>query len=127
MQKRPVIYLLLLVALAAILGLMGCGSRQGTLRGQVTNKQTGEAVAQVRVAVYGLTDIGGSGQPAVYQKGAVLQEQVTDEKGGYAFSLGPGNYVVQAWVNDQKVGDRMVNVKSGRATDVDFEVELPSP
>lgn len=127
MQKKRVTYALVLMFAAAVLGLGACGNRQGALKGRVTNKQTGQAAAQLRVAVYGLTDIGGGSQPAIYQKGEVLQEQLTDESGGYVFSLGPGNYVVQVWASDQKVGDRMVSIKSGRTAAVDFEVELPSP
>jgi hypothetical protein len=81
----------------------------------------------VRVVVYRLTGADDSGQVTVYQKGTALQEQVTDEKGDYLFSLEPGAYVVEVWVNDQKVGNRLVKVEPGRSATTDFQVESPSP
>jgi hypothetical protein len=127
MQKRLEVYALLLM-MAAGLGLAGCGTqRPGKIGGAVSDAQSGKAAAQAHVVVYGLSNPEGTVQIEVYQKGGVLQEALVDEKGEYSLSLNPGAYIVEVWVNGQKVGNRMVKVRSGRAAVVDFKVELPSP
>jgi hypothetical protein len=89
--------------------------------------ESGMVVAQARVVVYGLSNPEGTVQIEVYQKGSVLQEALADDKGEYSLSLNPGAYVVEVWASGQKVANRMVKVRSGRAAVVDFKVEMPSP
>jgi hypothetical protein len=127
MERGKLVCFVLLVLAASALSLSACGNRPGQIKGKVTDAQSGVAVAQARVVVYDLTDTGVGGQVPVYQKGAVLHEQVTDEDGNYAFSVQSGPHIVEVWVDDQKVGDQMVQVRSGRSAVTNFQVEPPSP
>jgi hypothetical protein len=127
MQRRLPVYALLFIMTAG-LGLAGCGiQRPGKITGTVSDVESGMVVAQARVVVYGLSNPEGTVQIEVYQKGSVLQEALADDKGEYSLSLNPGAYVVEVWASGQKVANRMVKVRSGRAAVVDFKVEMPSP
>jgi hypothetical protein len=131
MNRKPVMsrfHLLqgLLIVLAlGILSLAGCGKQAGTAEGTVRDSASQEAVSQAQVVVFGLESLEGAGDLDVYSKGALLQKQFTDENGAFSFSLEPGRYVIQVWVEGLEVGDRMVQVKPGQATPVDFSIEIP--
>jgi hypothetical protein len=84
-------------------------------------------VSQAQVVVFALETIDGAGSLDIFGKGTLLQKQFTDENGKFSFSLEPGSYVIQVWVEGLEVGDRMVQVKPGRMTAVDFTVEIPPP
>jgi len=116
---------LLIVLALGILSLAGCGNQAGTAGGTVRDATSQEAVGQAQVVVFGLESLKGAGNLDVYSRGAILQKQFTDESGSFSFSLEPGNYVIQVWVDGVEVGDRMVQIKPGRATTVDFSIEIP--
>jgi hypothetical protein len=46
--------------------------------------------------------------------------------GSDRLSLAPGNYIVQVWDGETRLGDRLVEVKAGRKVQVDFEVTPPA-
>jgi hypothetical protein len=126
MQKVPR-YTFLFVLVAGLLSLAACGNRPGKVEGRVTDAQNGQALAQMRIVVYGLSESADVTNVNAYVKGGVVQEQATGEDGRYSLSLDPGAYIVQVWANDQQVGDRLVKIQPGRAETVDFQVEMPAP
>jgi hypothetical protein len=127
MHKKLSRYTLLSVLIAGLLSLAACGSRPGQVAGTVTDGQSGQALAQMRIVVYGLGKAADVTNVDAYLKGDVVQEQATGEDGRYSISLDPGAYIVQVWANDQKVGDRLVKIQAGRAETADFQVEMPAP
>ena len=126
MKRSPVLQALLIVLALGISSLAGCGNRPGTAEGTVRDAASQEAVGQAQVIVFALESLKGSGSMDVYSKGALLEKQFTDENGNFSFSLEPGSYVIQVWVEGLEAGDRMVQVKPGRVTTVDFSVENSS-
>lgn len=128
MKKKGIGYFALALALMfGVLGLAGCGDKLGAVEGTVTDAATGELVPNARVVVYGLEKVEGMGNLDTFTKGLILQKQFVDEDGGYSLSLEKGTYVFQVWIEGMEVTDRMVEVKSGRTTTADFEVQVPSP
>ncbi len=121
--KRWILVPLVVLLLGAVV-LAGCGDQQGRVSGQV-NGPNGEPLARAEIAVYQLTRHEEATNMNVYQKSGVLLTETTDGDGKYSLSLEEGAYILQVLVNNQKVGDRLVNVTGGRATTVDFQVEMP--
>jgi VCBS repeat-containing protein len=127
MFKKVVFCGILAVLAMGTLSLAACDRRPGLVTGTVTETPSGKPVANAEVVVYELKKFEGVTNMNVYQKGSVLQKQVTDENGAFSFSLAPAQYVIQVLVQGQKAADRMVKVQSGRTTTVEFEVGVPSP
>ena len=126
MRRSPVLRALFIALALGLLSLAGCGNRPGTAEGTVRDAASQEAVGQAQVIVFALESLKGAGNLDVYSKGAVLEKQFTDENGNFSFSLEPGSYVIQVWVEGLEAGDRMVQIKPGRVTTVDFSVENSS-
>ena len=127
MRRFISIFGLLIVMAIATLSSASCGSRPGTVEGMVTEAESGEAVQQAQVSVFALERFEDVSNLEVYEKGNLLTEQLTDENGKFSLSVEPGSYVIQVWTKDLEAADRMVQVKSGRVTTVDFSLGIPSP
>jgi hypothetical protein len=113
--------------LLVLLVLVSCGNRPGVVEGRVRSAQGGELAGQILVVAYELKRSEEVGQLDVFQKGVLLRKELINEAGRYAFELEPGSYVVEVWQDGLEVTDRLVEVKAGRTTTVDFEVTAPSP
>jgi hypothetical protein len=116
----------LLVLLILLPGLAACGNRPGLIEGSVRPAQGGELAGQILVVAYELKKSEEVGQLDVFQKGVLLRKELIDDAGRYAFELEPGSYVVEVWQDGLEVVNRLVEVKAGRTTTVDFEVPAPS-
>lgn len=127
MKRILSIYGLAAALVVVALVLAGCGRKPGTMEGTVTNAQSGEPIAGATVAVFALDRFKDVSNIDVYKKGIILHKLVTDENGQYTLSLDADSYVVQVWVEGIEVTDRMVEIKPGRSTTLDFSVEVPSP
>jgi hypothetical protein len=125
MGKTISILVLLAMAVIGSLGLMACGDQPGVVEGTVTQASGGEPMAQTQVVIYGTKKAEEVTGLDVYQKGPLLQKQLTDENGRFSFSLEPGSYIIQVWIQGLEVADRMVKVKAGRTTTTDFAVAVP--
>ncbi|MCL7451495.1 MAG: hypothetical protein M8467_00415 [Anaerolineae bacterium] len=118
----------LLAALFLIsLSLLACGNQAGVIEGTVTQTGDGLSLDQAEILVYGLQRAEGDSQLDVFQKGDVIQREPIAEDGSYRLSLPPGSYIVQVWLGDARLGDRLVEVRAGRETKADFEVTFPNP
>jgi hypothetical protein len=117
----------LLVLLILLPGLAACGNRPGVIEGSVRSAQGGELAGQILVVVYELKKSEEVGQLDVFQKGVLWRKELIDDADRYAFELEPGSYVVEVWQDGREVVDRLVEVKAGRTTTIDFEVPTSSP
>jgi hypothetical protein len=125
--KRLSVYGLVTLLILSASSLGACGNQPGEVRGVVTVASSGDLVTQAQVVVYQLDRAKKVTGADVFVKGSILQKQFVDDKAHYSFSLEPGSYIVEVWVEGLEVGNRMVQVKSGRASTADFQVEMPSP
>jgi hypothetical protein len=122
MKRKFAFYGLLIVLMIGALCLAGCGSGPGTVEGTVIDASDGTPIADAEVIVLDLKRYEAVGDMNVFQKGTAIQKVLTDENGAYSVSLDPNSYVIQVWLEDVEVADRMVEVKPGRATTIDFSV-----
>jgi len=127
MKQISLIYRLAVVLVVVALVLAGCGRKPGTMEGTVTDAQSSEPIAGATVAVFALERFQDVSNMDVYKKGVILHKLSTDESGQYTLSLDADKYVIQIWVDGIEVADRMVEIKPGRSTTADFNVEVPSP
>jgi hypothetical protein len=118
---------LLVVLFVVSMGLASCGNQPGTIEGTVTGARWGEPVSQAKIDIFALEKPEDVSNLQIYEKEAILQEQLTDENGTFSISLAPGTYVLQVWVQDLEVANQMVEIRAGRATKLDLRVEIPSP
>lgn len=113
-----------IVSVMGFLGLIGCETQPGKVTGTVY--QGSKPAANAHVVVYELKSEQVSGLE-VYQKGQILYKQLSDASGAFSFSLSPGAYVIEVWIEGLEVASRMVKVKPGRTVTVDFEVMVSAP
>jgi hypothetical protein len=124
------------VVLLALLLLAACGGGDGTVRGIVTQAKdaqrsledpanVGEPLAGAAVVAYNLERYGEVQQPEIYRKTTIAYKGTSAEDGSFSFSVPPGKYVVEVWVNGLTAGNRQVTVKSGGVSDANFNVKLP--
>ena len=125
MSKNIPFLSLLMAVLWGVFCLASCGGRPGTVKGTVVDSQSGQPVVDAQVVVYELMEAKDVTNLSVFQKGVILQKQVTDGDGAFSFSLEPADYVIQVWIDGLEVADRLVKVKSGRETPLDLEVSVP--
>jgi uncharacterized membrane protein len=124
--RISLIYLLALLAMGAG-GLASCGKQPEVVQGTVTQAQDGKPVAQATVRIFQLTEVEGTTNVNVFQKGDVLQTLLADEKGAYSVSLLPGNYVIEVQAEGLQTKSSLVEVKQGETTTRDFSLAAPSP
>lgn len=127
---------MLAVMIAALGVIAACAGQEGTVQGTVTQARDaqqsledpanfGQPVAEARIVVYGLNRVEEFSEPEVYRKGLIVYKGTAGEDGTFSFTLAPGKYITEIWVNGYEVGNRQVEVKSGRTTVADFNVKLP--
>jgi len=117
----------LALVLVAAFGVAGCSNQPGTIKGTVTREADGQPVAQAEVIVYALNKVEGAGSVDVFTKGTVLQTVVTDTAGVFSVSLGPGKNMIEARSEGLAAADRLIEVKAGRTTTVDFSLVASPP
>ena len=115
-----------MVSMIGLLGLVGCRTQPGQVTGVVYQGPDKQPVANAQVVVYELKSESVTGLE-VYQKGKILSKQLADGNGAFSFSLPPGAYVIEVWIEGLEVASRMIKVKPGRTVTVDFEVSVPAP
>ncbi len=114
------------ISVIGLLGLVGCGAQPGKVTGVVYQGPDKQPAANAQVVVYELKSESLTGLE-VYQKGTILSKQLADGNGAFSFSLPPGAYVIEVWIEGLEVASRMVKVKPGRTVTVDLEVTVPAP
>lgn len=127
MKKYIPVYEFLIVLVIGVLGLLGCSSEPGIVKGVVSQASSGEPIAQAQIVVFPLEKAEEVRAVDAYTKGNASLKQATDENGAFSISLEEGSYVIEVWVESLEVGNRMVKVKGGRTINVDFPVDVPSP
>ncbi len=115
-----------MISVIGLLALVGCGAQPGKVTGVVYQGPERQLAANVQVVVYELKSESVNGLE-VYQKGRILSKQLADGNGAFSFSLPPGTYVIEVWIEGLEVASRMVKVKPGRTVTVDLEVPVPAP
>jgi hypothetical protein len=116
-----------IVALLAVLALAGCGDQPGTIRGTVIRSQDGKPAVQAEVVVFVLNKLEGPSKLDVFTKGDMIQTMSTGEDGAFSFSLEPGDYVVEVWLEGVEAASSRLQVRAGQTTAADFHVDNPSP
>jgi hypothetical protein len=127
MRRRVPICVLLTLWAAGVWGLAGCGNQPGTLEGVVTRATDGTPVAAATVRIYPLTKIQEVTGVNAFRKGDMVDTLVADEDGIYSISLAAGSYVVEVEAEGLATANKMVEVKGGQTTTVDFSLAAPSP
>lgn len=120
-------YKLFIVLAIGTLVLLGCDNQPGTVEGTVIHAQSGEPVVEAEIVVFELEAAEKVPQLDAYTKSDIYLKQTTDKNGAYSVSLEKGSYIIEVWVQDHEVGNRMVRVKSNRVTTIDFSVTVPTP
>jgi hypothetical protein len=127
MKKHLLVSSLFIALTIGILSVAGCSKKPGTIEGSVRQAESGAALAKATIAVFTLEEAGQVSQLNVYNKAFLLSRHSTDENGAFSFPLEEGNYLIEVWVDSQKVASHLAEVKSGRTLPLDFEVTVPSP
>jgi hypothetical protein len=133
MRRFLIICWLLLAMTPLILGLGGCSSEPATVRGVVSqaldpNKplddpaNAGQGIAQAEVTFSILEKVRGVKDIDVYNKGPVIYSAITDATGAFSLPVASGNYVIDVWVNGQRMGGRQIEVKGGQTIEANLNV-----
>lgn len=127
MRTRPGFSVVIVLALLAVSALAGCSDQPGIIRGTVIRSQDGKPAVQAEVVVFALNKLQGASKLDVFTKGDMIQKMSPGEDGVFSFSLQPGDYVVEVWLEGVEVVSKRLQVRAGRTTAADVQVDNPSP